>query len=92
MIIGNHSYSHPAFSSLSTEECIEEIERCETVLSKLYLDAGVERKYRPFRFPYGDKGGINKNSLQRYLKEQGFHKVTYTQITYPWWKENSLDK
>lgn len=91
MIIGNHSYSHPAFSSLSTEECIEEIERCETILNKLYLDAGMERKYRPFRFPYGDKGGINKDSLQRYLKKQGFHKVIDTQITYLWWKENSLD-
>ena len=27
MIVGNHSYSHPAFSSLSMKECIEEIEK-----------------------------------------------------------------
>lgn len=90
MIVGNHSYSHPAFSSLSMEECIDEIEKCESVLDKLYQDSGVERIFRPFRFPYGDKGGDNKETLQKYLRENGFHKVDDTQITYPWWKENNL--
>lgn len=90
MIVGNHSYSHPAFSSLSMEECIGEIEKCEKVLDKLYQDSGVERIFRPFRFPYGDKGSENKETLQKYLKENGFHKVDDTQITYPWWKKNNL--
>lgn len=85
MIVGNHSYSHPAFSSLSMEEAIEEIEKCERVLDKLYKDSGVERKYRLFRFPYGDKGGENKDALQNYLREKGFHKVNDSHITYPWW-------
>jgi len=92
MIVGNHSYSHPAFSSISLEEAIKDIEKCEKVLNKLYADAGVERKYRPFRFPYGDKGGENKDALQEYFAENGFHKVDDTQITYPWWKEHGLDK
>ena len=91
MIVGNHSYSHPDFSSLSMKECMEEIEKCEIVLERLYKDSGVERVYRPFRFPYGNKGGDNKNALQKYLKEKGFHKVDDTHITYPWWRENSLD-
>ncbi len=91
MIVGNHSYSHPAFSALTLKECIDEIEKCEKVLEKLYKDSGVERKYRPFRFPYGDKGGNNKNALQKYFKENGFHKVADAHITYEWWKENSLD-
>ena len=91
MIVGNHSYSHPAFSSISVEEGIAEIEKCEAVLNKLYADCGVERIYRPFRFPYGDKGGANKEALQKYLREKGFHKVDDTQIAYPWWKENSLN-
>ena len=69
MLVGNHSYSHPHFSSLSAEEGIREIERNEAVLDRLYKAAGVERKYRPFRFPYGDKGGENKELLQKYLKE-----------------------
>ena len=91
MIVGNHSYSHPAFSSLSMKECMEEIEKCEIVLERLYKDSGVERVFRPFRFPYGNKGGDNKNALQKYLKEKGFQKVDDTHITYSWWRENSLD-
>lgn len=92
MIVGNHSYSHPAFSSLSMETCIEEIERCESVLDKLYRDSGAERTFRPFRFPYGDKGGDNKEAIQTYLKKNGFHKVDDRHIPYPWWKKNGLDR
>lgn len=90
MIVGNHSYSHPSFSSLTLQECVEEIEKCERVLDKLYQDSGMERIYRPFRFPYGHKGGENKDALQKYLLEHGFHKVDDTHITYDWWKENNL--
>ena len=38
MILGNHSYSHPAFSALSMEEAVDEIEKCETVLNRLYQE------------------------------------------------------
>lgn len=92
MIVGNHSYTHPDFSSLSVKTCIEEIETCEAVIDRLNSDAGVERLYKPFRFPYGHKGGKNKDALQIYLSEQGFHKVVDKQISYPWWGENDLDK
>lgn len=91
MIVGNHSYSHPAFSSLTTKACIDEIEKCEKVLDRLYKDSGVKRIYKPFRFPYGDKGGSNKEALQNYFKRKGFHKVDDRHITYPWWKENDLN-
>ena len=92
MIVGNHSYSHPAFSQISFEQAVEEIEKNERLLNKLYKDAGVERLYRPFRFPYGDKGGNNKNALQDYLRKNGFDKVCDTQLGYGWWKEYGLDK
>lgn len=92
MIVGNHSYSHPAFSSLSVEDGIREIEKNEEVLDKLYKDAGVERKYRPFRFPYGDKGGDKKRAYQDYLKSHGFNKLKDTQITDGWWSEAGLNK
>lgn len=92
MIVGNHSYSHPGFSSLTTEEGIAEIARCEEVLDRLYQDAGLARVYRPFRFPYGDKGGANKAALQRYLAEQGFDKVDDRHIPYAWWREHGLDQ
>ncbi len=91
-IIGNHTYSHPSCSALSMEEVVEEIEKCEKVLDDLYLDAGVERHWKPFRFPYGDKGGDKKDAIQSYLADHGFHKVKDTQITYPWWHERGLDR
>lgn len=91
MIIGNHSYSHPHFSEISLEEGIAEIEKCEKVLDKLYQDCGVERIYRPFRFPYGDKGGDNREGLQEYLKNDGFHKVNDDHITYDWWRQFGLE-
>ena len=92
IIVGNHSYTHPHFSELSFEECVKEIEKNEEVLNGFYEKAGVERRYRPFRFPYGDKGGDNKDALQKYLSEKGFDKVKDTQFDYPWWKEKGLDK
>lgn len=92
MIVGNHSYSHPFFSQLSFEECVNEIEKCETVLNDLYRRVGVERKYRPFRFPYGDRGGDNQEQLQKYFRENGFHKVDDTKITFDSWKAAGLDK
>lgn len=92
MVVGNHSFSHPSFSALSVEEAEGEIERCEEQLERLYEAAGVERRYRPFRFPYGDKGGDNKAQLQQYLRDHGFDKVDDTQIPYPWWKEYGLDR
>ena len=82
MIVGNHSYSHPAFSSISVEEGIAEIEKCEKVLDKLYADCGVERIYRPFRFPYGDKGGANKEAYQKYYEsmDPATAEVLYKQV------------
>ena len=92
MILGNHSYSHPAFSELSLAECVAEIETCDQVLDRLYQAADVERRVRPFRFPYGDKGGKNKAALQQYLKHHGFHKMRDSRMPWPWWRECGLDR
>jgi peptidoglycan/xylan/chitin deacetylase (PgdA/CDA1 family) len=92
MIVGNHSYSHAAFSAITFEACIAEIEKCEAILERVYQDAGVERKHRPFRFPYGDKGGANKAALQNYLAQKRFDKVEDRHLPYKWWRENRLDR
>ena len=91
-IIGNHSFSHPEFSSLSFEECVSDIEECELWLEKLYLTAGIERKYKLFAFPYGDKGGKNKDKLQQYLKNKAFSRIDDRNISFDWYIECSLDK
>ncbi|MCR4587579.1 MAG: polysaccharide deacetylase family protein [Lachnospiraceae bacterium] len=90
MIVGNHSYDHPHFSQLTLEQAVDEIEKNEAVLNKLYQDAGVERRYRPFRFPFGDKGGTNKEALQQYFKDHGFHKLKDSAIPYAFWKEEGF--
>ena len=92
MILGNHSQSHPSFSSLTEEDCISEIEQCEKRLDEIYLAANVVRRFRPFRFPYGDKGGRNRAMIQSYLAERGFSKLRDDSIPCPWWTENHLDK
>lgn len=89
MIVGNHSYSHPHFSELTLAEGIAEIEKCEQVLNQLYRDAGVERVYRPFRFPYGDKGGNHRDALQQYLRDQHFSKLDDRFIPYEWWQKSN---
>ncbi len=37
--------------------------------------ADTKRTYRPFRFPYGDKGQKNRDAFQSCLRERGFSKV-----------------
>lgn len=74
-VLQNHSYSHPHFSELSLEEAKEEILRNEKILDSIYEEAGVKREYKLFRFPYGDQGGKNKESIQAFLKENGFSHI-----------------
>ncbi len=98
MIVGNHSYSHISFSETPYEQCIEEIEKTESILEQLYQKAGVPRQYRPFRFPYGDKGGspvrntAHYEALQNYLKERGFSKLADNRVTFPWYYEDRLNE
>lgn len=90
--IGNHTYSHPYFSKISLEQCIEEIERQEEVINALFKEAGVKREVKIFRFPYGDKGGENRAALQEYLASHGFCRLDCSPITYDWFFEEKLDK
>ena len=91
-IFGNHSYSHPQFSKLTFDECVAEIEQCEEWLEKLYSTAGIERKYKFFAFPYGDKGGNNKDKLQQYFKKNKYCRLNDRNIKFDFWYELGLDK
>lgn len=91
-IIGNHSFSHPHFSDIEFEESISEIERQEEQIDLLYKSAGVDRKYKLFRFPYGDKGGKNQKALQEYLASHGFCRINDIPIDYDWYHKANLDK
>ena len=79
-LIQNHSLTHPHFSELSFEQAVEEIEKAEEILESLYKEAGVKRPFKLFRFPFGDGGGKNEDSLQQYLKEHGFTQLDQSNI------------
>ena len=91
-VLGNHSFSHKSFSKISFDECKKEIEKCEIMLDKLYSMAKVERKYKIFAFPYGDKGGENKTLLQSYFKSNGFCRLNDEAIGFDWYKQYDLHK
>lgn len=91
-IIGNHSFSHPNFSSLTLQECRNEITKTEKEIDRVYEAIGMKREHRVFRFPYGDKGGTQSKALQKMLLDEfQFERLDDTNIDFPWWKENHLD-
>ena len=55
-IIANHTYSHPYFSQITTEQCLAEIHKTHALLEHLHEQAGVAWDKRYFRFPFGDNG------------------------------------
>ena len=54
--MANHSYSHPYFSELTTEQCLAEIQTTHVILEKLYERAEIAWDKKYFRFPFGDDG------------------------------------
>lgn len=91
-IAGNHSYSHANFNELTYDECIEEIEKQEVLLRDLYAAAGIERKHKLFRFPFGASGGRNEQRLQDYLRGQGYCRIDDSKIESYWYHGNGFDR
>lgn len=90
--IGNHSFSHPHFSTLTLQECRDEIAKTELEIERVYAYAGMKREHKVFRFPYGDQGGAKYAQIQQILREEfHFDRLDDSQITFPWWKENHID-
>ncbi|MFO7678706.1 MAG: polysaccharide deacetylase family protein [Chloroflexota bacterium] len=104
-IIGNHSYHHPAFSNLSPEESLAEIQQTDAIIELIYQQAGAARPAKYFRFPYGDKGGQvgnhpiadyhaeglrRKNAIQQQLRDLGYRQPDFPNITYRYYREAGL--
>lgn len=83
-IIGNHSYSHPKFSEISTDRAKKEIETTHKLIEKIYEDTGIKNP-KLFRFPYFDPGFYikrysnvfagdlaKKKEISNFLKELGY--------------------
>lgn len=104
-IIGNHSYTHPAFSTISRDEAESEIRRTHEIIEAHYKRAQVERPARYFRFPYGDKGApaesdvdsstyadgqARKQHIQTYLRSLDYSLPPLPAITYRWFHDRQL--
>ncbi len=97
-ILANHSYSHPHFSRISMRRAKREILKTDKLINSVYEAAGIDREYRYFRFPYGDKGDgrlgkvlsqggqsrqrLFKIKLQQFLSGLGYQKFNPPGIKY----------
>ncbi len=86
-IIGNHSINHPHFSTLTMEQCFEQIKKTDEIIDEIYKKAKVKRPIRVFRFPHLDKGGKNKKTAQKILRKLGYKQPKFRNITYRWYKK-----
>ncbi len=66
--LGNHSFTHPKFTTLTQTQVAQELSRTEAAISAA---AGEPLPMRYFRFPYGDR---NKE-IKRWVAEQGYQSV-----------------
>ena len=73
-VIGNHSYNHPFFSKLTSDEAWQQIKKTDSIIDSLYHAAGVERTVKTFRFPYLDLGGSENN---RFLHTLGYSQPVF---------------
>lgn len=85
--IGNHSFTHPHFSTITLEQANEEIDKTEFWIEKAYERAKIIRPHKLFRFPFldrGEKKGIEfVEALQEMLKVKGFVRLEFQDLTYP---------
>ena len=102
-IIGNHSYDHPYFSKISLEEARYQIDHTDHLINQIYLQAGIKRPIKVFRFPFLDNGSgedylkcnwenTNVRALQKILKELGYIQPVFEDINYEWYVNAGFDR
>lgn len=76
--LGSHSYSHPNFADISTEQMESDVTRADSMLRPLLTANG--RKLQFFRFPYNDTGDTQAKheDFAAYLKAHGYQVATCT--------------
>lgn len=94
-VIGNHSYTHQIFSTISIDEAKKEIEKADNLLEKLYKNVGVRRPLL-FRFPYNENGGNleRRTKIKEFLDSMDYKICLWDLDTKDWefyTKEKTLD-
>jgi peptidoglycan/xylan/chitin deacetylase (PgdA/CDA1 family) len=85
--IGNHSYSHPDFSTISVKRAEREIIETHGLILDLYADAGMELSTKKlfFRFPYGVTGSSsNIKTCKKTLAELNYCIANWDLDTNDW--------
>jgi len=78
MELGNHTYSHADFNTLSIEQFRAEVERGEASIAPLLSRAGKKLSY--FRFPMNHTGdtAAKRDAAAQYLSGRGYEIATCT--------------
>lgn len=82
--IGNHTFTHPDISNLSSTQIQSEIKQCEDILVKL-----TGKKPTLFRPPYGS---YRKEALAQIAKDSGYKIILWTTIDARDWQNPPASK
>jgi len=81
-ILGNHSHTHDRFSQMTFEQARRDILMADVTIEELHREAGVERRARFFRFPFGDRGGALNPPLNSYLRDLRYRHPRFNGVCY----------
>ncbi len=93
--IGNHSYTHPNFSTVSAQRAEMEIFKTHEIINGLVRETGVDpsRQNLFFRFPYGNSGSIyNYAACRRILASLRYRVAWWDLDPWDWRMEMALFK
>jgi peptidoglycan/xylan/chitin deacetylase (PgdA/CDA1 family) len=85
--LGNHSYTHPSFSTLSANHIEQEIVKTHKCIEELARDAGASKRERSlfFRFPFGHTGRPSVyTAAMKILHKLGYHVAWWDLDTSDW--------
>ena len=85
-IIGNHSYNHIRFSTLTQKQIESEIKITDKIITSLYKKAKTKQKIKLFKFPFGDKGK-NIKTTKTLLKKLNYQQPNFKNINYSFYKK-----
>jgi peptidoglycan-N-acetylglucosamine deacetylase len=76
--LGSHSYSHPNFADITTDQMEADVARADSMLRPLLEAQGHALQF--FRFPYNDTGDTQAkhDDFAAYLKTHGYQVATCT--------------
>ncbi|CAM4490928.1 peptidoglycan/xylan/chitin deacetylase (PgdA/CDA1 family) [Paenibacillus endophyticus] len=93
-IIGNRSYDHVDFSSISWDDARGQVERTDQVINGLYVKAEAVRPAKVFRFPYSEDESRHEHfaGIQRMLGQLGYEQPSFDHIQYEEQDEASMKR